>query len=160
MKGVGILILDNLARQTQLAEVAERIQAALAHSTTLDVSTLVTDQRVDWADGSFYFVQRYQAKPEAEGAFESHRKYIDIQLVMSGKEKILFAPLDTLEPSAPFDAEKDFGLYQRPAHSVTLLLGAGDYAVFYPWDGHMPSLRPGDAPQDVVKIIWKIPMES
>src|SRR5512133_3967146 len=61
--------------------------------------------------------QGYATRDLRDGRWEAHRRYIDIQYIVSGGEKMGWAPLVTLAPETPFDAEKDVGFY----------LGEGDF---------------------------------
>ena len=41
-----------------------------------------------------------------------------------------------LQPMAPVDLEKDYTLYADPSDPHNLLLNAGDFALFFPHEGH------------------------
>src|SRR4051812_41867636 len=43
-------------------------------------------ERVELAGGAFALEQAYQTKPRDQGFFESHRAYIDVQVIVSGEE--------------------------------------------------------------------------
>ena len=55
----------------------------------------------------FFKVQRGETKPLSEGTFESHRKYIDVQILLEGQEEMAWMELDNLTEAIPYDAEKD-----------------------------------------------------
>ncbi len=103
----------------------------------------------------YYLVQRYQSKPLAEGRFEAHQKYIDIQYVASGEEMLGYAPIDGLEVQTPYNPEKDIIFYNKPAKFTPVHLKAGLFAVLYPDDAHMPG-RTVDNPSQVLKIVVKV----
>src|SRR5690606_17743427 len=42
-------------------------------------------ERIELADGAFALEQAYFSKPRAEGKYESHRKYIDLQAIVAGE---------------------------------------------------------------------------
>jgi biofilm protein TabA len=109
-------------------------------------------------DRIFALVQRYTTRPLEKCAFESHRKYIDVQLVVSGEEAMGHAPVSKLTPSTEYDEAKDFSLYQPFAGGTRLSLSGGEFAVFYPSDGHMPCMEAG-SPSPVVKIVVKVRVE-
>ena len=50
-------------------------------------------QKHDLGGGVFAIEQAYESKPRAEGFFESHRKYLDIQVVVTGRETMELADL-------------------------------------------------------------------
>jgi len=103
--------------------------------------TVGVTERIELAGGSFALEQVYQPKPRAEGFFESHRKYIDVQIVIEGEELMEVEDISRLAVSVPYHEERDFIKYADTASASVLRMRAGDVAVFYPADGHMPSLH-------------------
>ena len=83
----------------------------------------------------------YTPKPRAEGFFESHRKYIDVQVVVSGAELMELADISRLMISEAYNSERDFTKYADITGAAVLNMGSGDAAIFFPNDGHMPSLH-------------------
>lgn len=106
-------------------------------------------------DRLFALVQSYATVPAAEKRFEAHRRYIDIQFLHRGEEVIGYAPVSRLKPVDEFNPQKDIGFFEEPAASTPCALGEGDFAIFFPQDGHKPGclLR---APLAVRKIVLKI----
>jgi len=117
----------------------------------------MADGRVD-IDGQHVFalVQRYETIKTDAPKFEYHRKYIDIQYIVSGKEVIGWAPAEGMTITEAYDMEKDICFGTVPKEEITpVYLQAGQLAVFYPEDGHAPKLAAG-APSHVVKIVVKV----
>lgn len=107
-------------------------------------------------DKVFALVQRYLTKPYAECQYESHRKYIDIQYVVSGRERIYWAPLPRLtDITMPFDEAKDAALYRIISDGLPLEVHPGQFAILYPHDGHAPACAWGK-PTEVVKVVVKV----
>lgn len=101
-------------------------------------------------------VQAYETLAPHKVRFEAHRAYIDIQLVLSGREAIYWAPLARVpEVSVPYDHDKDVILFEEPDVAVALTLEAGDYAVFFPTDAHKPGCVAAQ-PGHVRKIVMKV----
>ncbi len=118
-------------------------------------------------DGDLVYalVQSYQTEPLPSGSsprLETHRKYIDIQYVVSGSEALGWTPLEQLSVTTPYDAAKDVEFGSAPPAAVTLVrLTAGQMAVLWPEDAHAPRLAAaiGDKPAqptDVKKIVVKV----
>jgi len=97
--------------------------------------------RVELAGGAFALEQAYIPKPRSEGFFESHRKYIDVQVVVAGAELMELADISRLEVSEPYNPERDFTKYADITGATVLKMGPGDAAIFFPNDGHMPALQ-------------------
>lgn len=113
---------------------------------------LDTEGRI-WAN-----VQSYRTQPFEEGRYETHRKYIDIQCLLSGEEAIVCAPSGApLRELVPYSGTRDVA-FQAPAPGTPVRLGAGLFAVLFPGEPHMPGRSPcGETPSDVRKIVVKIP---
>jgi biofilm protein TabA len=107
----------------------------------------------------FILVQNYRTSPAEEKNWEAHRKYLDIQLMLAGREKILHAPTGELSPLGPYQAEKDVQLFHHSNHSTELILNPGDFAIFYPEDGHKPGCLV-DGACEVTKAVAKVWLES
>ncbi len=116
--------------------------------------------RVELADGVFAIEQVYRTKSRTEGRFESHRRYIDVQVVVSGAEVMEVADISRLPADMAYDGERDLIFYRDPAVAAVLPFQAGEGAVFFPVDGHKPSLSPEAGSQLVRKTVVKIPVPS
>ncbi|MCL2480024.1 MAG: YhcH/YjgK/YiaL family protein [Treponema sp.] len=104
----------------------------------------------------YYLVQEYETKPESEGFFEAHRKFIDLQYIARGSERHNFTNISALKLKTPYDDEKDFAAYEGQGNS--LVLNRGFFAIYYPDDAHMPNLKAGSAPEKMLKVVFKIPV--
>ena len=99
----------------------------------------------------------YMTKMRSECHYESHRLYVDIQMVIKGNEIILSCIRDGLKIVEPYSEEKDVDFLEGEPNPVhTIILGYPMIAVFFPWDVHMPSLTLGDNSIEVEKIVLKV----
>jgi YhcH/YjgK/YiaL family protein len=116
------------------------------------------DGRVE-IDGTnvYALVQSYNSKLETENPrFEAHRKYVDVQYIVSGKEFIGWASLAALNEATPYNEEKDVLHGRVSVDALTLTrLSAGQVALLYPSDAHAPGLADGES-APVKKIVVKI----
>jgi biofilm protein TabA len=103
----------------------------------------------------FALVQSYDTAPGAEKRFETHRSHVDIQYVVEGRERILWAPAGSLNVEDPYDEGTDVSFYRDPEASSSVLLHAGDFAIFLPHDGHKPGCMAGGR-ERVRKIVVKV----
>ena len=149
------MILDTLAHALQYAGLHPLFEVGFRFIRAQGASAAVG--RVELAGGAYALVQEYQTQA-AEGAlFESHRRFIDIQYVASGSETIYFANLDQLKVGE-YQPEKDY--LPLEGKGSALSLRGGDFAIFFPQDGHLPSRFAGDGPGKVRKIVVKIPVQG
>ncbi|CDG56946.1 conserved hypothetical protein 22 [Campylobacter coli 76339] len=98
-------------------------------------------EKIKLTEDIFALEQAYFTKNESQAFFESHRDYMDIQFIISGKEKIKFGNKNLFEVEKEYDKSKDLIIYKQPTFLVSsLLLNKNEIAVFYPEDVHMPGL--------------------
>ena len=83
-------------------------------------------------DKLFYMLQSYETKPDNDLP-EAHRKYIDIQCVLSGAEVIGVGTLEEMTEVESYP-EKDLFLYHGPTDRITLT--PGKFVVLWPQDAH------------------------
>ena len=103
----------------------------------------------------FAMVQGYETKSPEGKLPEAHRKYIDLQVVIDGRENIGWAPLVELkEETEEFSKGGDIGFYSGKIQ-IQVTLNKGYFALLYPEDAHMPCMRV-DGPENVRKIVFKI----
>lgn len=113
--------------------------------------------RVDLDGGAFALEQVYPTKPRVEGFFESHRAYIDVQVVLAGEEYIEVSDIARLSVKEDRTPAKDVIVYHMFDRASPWRMAAGDVAVFFPVDGHMPGISISGT--DIVrKIVVKVPV--
>lgn len=115
-------------------------------------------QRTELGEGVFVSEECYMSKARADGFFESHRKYIDVQIIFEGEELMEVADILTMKARAPYDETRDFLGYEDNTHASVLKVFPGQAAVFFPPDVHMPTLRVREAGGLVRKCVIKIPV--
>lgn len=101
-------------------------------------------------------VSEYTTRSENEYGYEAHRQFIDIQYLISGKEKVDCLPLEYLKETRAYTVENDAAFYKEAdMKPQELILGNDYFAIFFPQDGHMPQLSV-DKPTMVKKIVVKV----
>ena len=99
-------------------------------------------------------VSEYNTKNEEDARLEAHRKYADIQYIISGEEKMGLVPLTKTEVVTPYDDAKDVCFLKAGKltyHHATPKV----YFIFFPEDAHKPSIKVKDnAP--VKKVVLKV----
>jgi len=115
-------------------------------------------ERVELPGGSFALEQVYEARRRPDGFFESHRRYIDVQVIVEGEELMEVVELSRATVSEPYVEERDFIKYADLAGASVLRVRAGEAAIFFPVDVHMPALRVPDGSAMVRKTVIKVPV--
>jgi biofilm protein TabA len=106
-------------------------------------------------DKIYYTIQRYTTKPLSEGKLEAHRKYIDIQFLLSGEELLGYAPLKGLTVAEVYNPQKDIAFFNTPKDITKVILEPGMFCLLFPDDAHLPC-RQLAGPEEVQKAVIKI----
>ncbi|MBX9791636.1 MAG: YhcH/YjgK/YiaL family protein [Pirellulales bacterium] len=107
----------------------------------------------------FALVARYETRDFASALPEAHRRYVDVQYLVSGRETIYWTPLEDVATVAkPYDLERDIVFFARNSLARPFELAAGQFAVFFPDDAHEPNCHCGP-PAQVHKVVVKISRE-
>lgn len=105
-------------------------------------------------DNIFAIVQEYHTLAAANEQMEAHRKYIDVQYIISGEELVGHAFLNDQQLSKEYNEEEDFLLVPDVPDFFTSFK-AGMFMIFFPTDLHMPCIKT-DVAASVKKIVVKV----
>ena len=105
-------------------------------------------------DNCYYMIQEYDAKSPFDAQFESHREYIDIQVVLRGEEIIRFESTDKLALAKEYSP--DYELFAMNKDYDSVRLRCGELVVIYPNEAHAPGIRAEGTDGKVVKMVVKI----
>lgn len=115
----------------------------------------MTIGRHDVNDGFYYNVQEYETDGNIKKNYESHRKNIDIQMLISGEEMMQVTDINRLQVCSEYDEEEDCVLYHPSENAAGTILRPCSVMILYPKDAHR-SLRIGNHNSKVRKIVGKI----
>ena len=141
---------------TDASGLAQRLAAGFHYLQTVDPAGLEPGRVEIDGDRVFALIQEYNTKPMEQGRWEAHRKYIDIQYIASGEEKIGYANVADLT-MGDYNEAKD--RYIPQGEGSFIRLSAGMFGLCMPEDAHMPNMAV-DQPQPVKKIVVKVSVES
>jgi YhcH/YjgK/YiaL family protein len=120
---------------------------------TTDLDTLKPGKYPIDGDNAFATITDAPSKTFDKSGWESHRKYIDLQYVIKGKETIMVADLATATVTNPYDEKKDIANYTAEGKSY---VATPDYFfLFFPDNVHRPNILVDGYPQ-VKKLVIKI----
>jgi biofilm protein TabA len=136
----------------------ERWIKAFKFLTSNDLTKLELKRYDIDGDNLYATVSEYQSKNEESAKFEAHRKYIDIQYVITGKEIMNIAQIKTVsEVLNQYDAIKDIE-FVAISNIVNYKAGSTNFFIFFPSDAHRPGLKDG-VNSLIRKIIIKIKVD-
>lgn len=89
-------------------------------------------------DDIYAIITEAPSKTFEQSGWEAHRKYIDLQYIISGKEKMGIVSLSEATVTKPYDDEKDYALFSAKGRYYTATPEA--FFLFFPNDVHRPNI--------------------
>ena len=108
-------------------------------------------------------VGKYFTKREEEKFWESHKKYLDVQIMIDGSERVAFNNIRNMKEKS-FNSERDLVILDGDK-MFDVIIENGDVLVFFPNDVHKPELdifnseneeKCEDNKKIVTKVVFKI----
>lgn len=96
--------------------------------------------------------------PAEEEEWEAHRRFADLQVVLSGEEVMGFSPLAGMIPKGVYSEEDDCVLLEGAGNFM--LVRAGGFVIFTPGDAHKAMLAISSGPGEVRKVVFKLPWKG
>ena len=93
-------------------------------------------EKVNITDDIFALEQVFFTKDRKDCFIESHKKYVDFQLILSGREQMEYIDIDKLEINTSYDENKDLITYLLVDNTSKFVLEPNDLGVFFPEDAH------------------------
>ena len=90
--------------------------------------------------------------------WESHLKYVDVQIIFEGAEDFIIANTSTLKPKS-YDEASDYHDWEGEG-TVRLTLSQGEILILLPYDAHRVGLPPKSGKNHVKKAIVKVPYKG
>lgn len=104
---------------------------------------------------NYYNVDVYEPKEFVNCKFEAHKKYIDIQMLLDGEERLDYRPIEGLKVSEPYDEKRDVMFFENPENGFdSVLLTPFKFTFIYPHEAHKPQISTGT--KSVKKVVVKI----
>ena len=148
------MIIDRLANPAPLFQLPARLARALEYLRATDLMSVAIGRHDLDGDRLFALVQEYTTRAADQCVWEAHRKYIDVQFVAAGVERMGYANLAQMRERDAYDATRDVAFFEPGESFVTI--PAGTFAIFGPEDVHSPGHAAGAAvcrAQGVVKAM-------
>lgn len=147
------MIIDTISNAPRYFSVHPLFEKAFHYIGQADLAN-APDGKLDISEGlKAIFSQAAGKTAEASLAkFECHNRHIDIQLCISGKERIGWKPREKcVQPNGDYNEEKDVQLYHDGADTFFELTD-GQFAIFFPEDVHAPMIGDGVIKKLVIKV--------
>lgn len=149
------MIYDRLNNYKQYLSLNEKFKKAFEFLVETDLKSIEDGSYEIDGKNIYANIQSLKTKPVVDKKWEAHRKYIDIQYVISGKEKMGYGILDDFKKvEIPYDEQKDIEFLNGENFNF-VDVAEGNFVIFYPNDVHAPMLAYHE-PTDIKKVIVKI----
>ena len=110
-------------------------------------------------DDIFINIMAFTTQPAESKQAELHTEYVDIQLLLSGEERIYYGVAESARMCEERHVEEDYQLCARIADEQVVTLRPGMFAVFLPGEPHKPGCVV-TTPQEVKKGVIKVRAEA
>ena len=148
------MVFDSIRNYKLYTNLSPRIAWALKIAAETNFSKVKDGKYHVDGDNLFYMVQRYKTAPVLE-KIEAHRKYIDIQFIAEGAERMGVDNIAGLKTAEAYNDEKDIEFFKPGKNMSFIDVPQGYFTIFWPGDAHMPG-RQIDKPEDVTKVVFKV----
>ena len=115
-------------------------------------------EKVTLENGIFAYEQVAMTQEIDKCFIESHRNYVDFQLLLDGVEEMGYVDIDKLKVDSPYSEEKDLITYAMRSKVSKFVLEKADLAVFFPEDGHI-GLTMHEEKSLIRKAVVKVPVK-
>ena len=149
------MIFSSIHAKENIRKYPKAIQKAIQYLTDNDITTMEKGKyEIDGTD-MFVLVMDAQTATMQEKKAEAHKKYIDVQYLATGEERVGFTP-DVGGYDIELDDEsRDLILFSRIENESFVDVTPGCYTIFFPEDIHRPCVAVNE-PMTVRKAVVKI----
>ena len=144
------MVIDSLSHISDYASLNPLFPRAFDFLLSTDLQSLELGKNVLEPDRLIVNVVQTSPKPIEEAKLETHRDFIDIQVPLSGNETMGYTSADRL-PDAPYDPADDISFYPGAADDY-FTIHPGQFAIFFPSDGHAPAISPSGVKKIIIKV--------
>lgn len=146
------MVLDKIENYKLYTSLNERIARAFSYIRETDFSQMELGKHLIENENMFALVQAYNTKEIEDCKLESHKKYIDVQFMISGDEIMGINSLNDQEITEKNEVN-DYFFYKGDYSSIRV--NEGMFTIFFPDDLHMPCLKVENV-MPVKKVVVKV----
>ncbi len=150
------MIYDNIKNTSRYFVLGEKFKKAFEYLSSTDFLNIENGEYEINGKDIYAIVNEYQTKPLSAGKWESHKKYVDIQFIVSGIEKMGFTESKKTIVLAEYDEDRDVTIYKGEGQFINV--EENHFVIFFTNEIHMPSLAV-NIPKQVKKVVIKVAIE-
>jgi YhcH/YjgK/YiaL family protein len=146
------MILDRIENAARYSSLNPGFAAAFKFLRQAGIENLKLGRHEIYGDRVYALVAKDKGRNKDEAKLEAHRKYIDIQFILSGTDEMGWKDLKSCgKASVAYVPEKDIEFFACKPDSW-IAVGPRAFALFFPEDAHAPMIG-GDM---IHKVIVKV----
>ncbi|MGD9723669.1 MAG: YhcH/YjgK/YiaL family protein [Pirellulales bacterium] len=146
------MILCDLESASRYSILHPGLRAGFEFLARPDLQSLAGGRHEIDGDRVFALVNRDPGRGRAAARLEAHRRYIDIQYLVEGREEIGWRPTSECRQIAePYSDPRDIMFFADAPHTW-IELPVGKFLIFYPQDAHAPLAADGPNTKVVIKV--------
>lgn len=122
-----------------------------------NMSKDIVPGRYEFSNDNFVNVETYNTKTLTDAKFEAHKKYADVQVLLSGQERIYYTKISSLTNDVVYNQDKDIMFYPEPVLGTKYeVLDGTNFMFLAPEDAHAPQVCVDNQSEPVKKVVAKI----
>ncbi|MCX6203787.1 MAG: YhcH/YjgK/YiaL family protein [Bacteroidetes bacterium] len=148
------MVIDKLSEINKYVNLHPRFAKAIDYIVTTNLVNLEPGTVLVDGEDIKAIVMDGHCVPVAESlaGFECHNTYIDIQIVLQGKERVGWrARTSCKDPKGAYSEEKDV-LFYADAPTLFFEMHPGMFSIYFPADVHAPMIGEGPIKKVVMKV--------
>lgn len=149
------MIYSSIYSNEDIALYPKAIKEAIEYLKSKDFLTMEPGTYVIDGENMYALVMDLETKPAKEKRPETHQDYLDVQFLVTGKERLGFKADVNNDPIVEAKTEQDIYFYDEIENEGYVISTPGNYCVFFPNDIHRPGCMV-DEPIVVRKVVIKI----
>ncbi len=145
------MVIDRLENLEKYVSLNPLFAKAIEYLKTTDLNAQELGKVKLQADDLVVSFSQTKPKTKEEARIETHDRFIDIQIPLSGVEVMGYTARVDL-PEVSYDTAKDISFYPGLAESY-IPVKPGMFAIFFPQDGHAPGVSSEGVRKVIVKVL-------
>lgn len=139
-----------------LPYVQGNLKKGLEFLAELDITTAkLGDYPID-GQKVYAKISEYNTLPREEKKAETHAKYIDIQFLISGEERVYTKPWQENLPIVEDLLETKDACFYQVQETESHVLAKETFAIYFPWEVHRPGCTVANTSCTVKKLVIKV----
>lgn len=146
------MVIDSLSACAKYTSLNPHFAKAFYFLATNDLNTIAPGKYTIDGENVFANIVEAPLKTAEVAKMEVHNNYLDIQICIKGKETFGWIKREACnKPIDEYNPEKDI-LFLEDKATTFFTLNEGEFAIFFPEDGHQPMIGEGNIRKCIIKV--------